>query len=371
MNQKISTLQRFLFLDAFRGLAAVYVTIFHFCSILKEKATLVLPPFVDFLLLRGTICLQIFFVLSGFVIAYSIFRQEITWGFFGKFFIRRSVRLDPPYWAALFLTIMMSLFSVIFFTKPLSDLPTAEVIMANIFYLQDFFQVERINHVSWTLCLEIQLYLFFVALTGVLCWFQKNYNFRTTEKIFDSPVFTIPFGLLFLFSLAQNLDLAFMPHIPGLFIPYWYIFFTGSVLCWVHMQALSVRYYLICFSCLALFFLATTKVQIGETFIVSFLIFILSQKNKLYSLLAVKPCLYLGKISYSLYLTHWMIGGKFMDAMSRRYADRMDIGLGLILLVASLAIAFLTAHYFHLWVELPSLEWSRRLKLTFSRQRTL
>lgn len=353
--------QRFRFLDSLRGIAALYVTIFHFYSILKDKTDFILPSLLNSILLEGTIGVQIFFVLSGFVIAYSIYRQDINLSFLGKFFIRRSVRLDPPYWMALFLSLLGALFSITFFTKPVETLPSAGEILANLFYLQDFLQIERIIHVSWTLCMEIQLYLFFVALTGTLLWIQKVCNLKIKEKVFDTPIFLWVFGILFLFSLIQNLPI--FPLVPGLFTPYWYPFFLGSLLCWVYMDALSVRYYWMCCTLMIGFLWYAPIKQMEEILVISLMIYTVGFKNRLHDLLTFQPFQYLGKISYSLYLTHWLFAGKFMDAMARRFAEEMDMTTGVVLLMLSLFIAILCADFFYRWIERPSLRWSQKLKI--------
>jgi peptidoglycan/LPS O-acetylase OafA/YrhL len=43
---------------------------------------------------------DVFFVVSGFVIAHSLFGATITPKYAERFILRRSLRLDPPYRAA-------------------------------------------------------------------------------------------------------------------------------------------------------------------------------------------------------------------------------------------------------------------------------
>lgn len=354
--------QRFLFLDALRGIAALYVALFHFYSILKEKTQFSFPALIDMILLEGAVGVQIFFVLSGFVIAYSIYRQNITLEFLTRFFIRRSVRLDPPYWIAILLTLLASSFSVVFFTKPIDDLPSFRDIAANLFYLQDFLQMERIIHVSWTLCLEIQLYLFFVAFTGLLLWMQKIGKMK--EKGFNSFIFLLAFGSLFLFSLAQNLKFSYFQPMPGLFTPYWYNFFIGCLLCWVHLKAVRLRYYWLSCACMIFSLLIAFNKQVSEALLISLIIYGVSAKGRLHDLLAFQPFQYLGKISYSLYLTHWLFAGKLLDALARRFSDQIDPIAGVALLGLCLMVALITAHFFYQWIEFSSMRWSRQLKAT-------
>jgi peptidoglycan/LPS O-acetylase OafA/YrhL len=110
---------------------------------------------------HGTIGVQIFFVLSGFVIAFSIGRQFITARYLGVFILRRSVRLDSPYWCAIALAGAFILFRA--HVSPAHVIvPSASNIVAHLFYLQNILHTPEINVVFWTLCLEVQLYSLFV-----------------------------------------------------------------------------------------------------------------------------------------------------------------------------------------------------------------
>jgi len=47
----------------------------------------------------GWLGVQVFFVLSGFVMSQTLARYTVTPRFVGNFILRRSVRLDPVYWS--------------------------------------------------------------------------------------------------------------------------------------------------------------------------------------------------------------------------------------------------------------------------------
>lgn len=49
----------------------------------------------------GSAGVAIFFVLSGFVITHSFVKRPFGVQGLGEFAIRRSIRLDPPYWACI------------------------------------------------------------------------------------------------------------------------------------------------------------------------------------------------------------------------------------------------------------------------------
>ena len=59
----------------------------------------------------GHLGVQIFFVLSGFVISYSVSRYRVDARFIGRFALRRSIRLDPPYWMSISLLCLGSAYA--------------------------------------------------------------------------------------------------------------------------------------------------------------------------------------------------------------------------------------------------------------------
>ena len=91
---------RLLYVDALRGVAATGVMLFHFsghriCGELNQQ----LPDChsLGTCDMANWVC-RSSFVISGFVIAYSVRGYQMSGRFLGRFALRRSVRLDPPYW---------------------------------------------------------------------------------------------------------------------------------------------------------------------------------------------------------------------------------------------------------------------------------
>src|SRR5262245_40692514 len=91
-------------LDLLRGLAVLAVTWFHFTNCTELVKT-------DWLRASGThgwLGVEVFFVISVFVIPYSMYcggyrpKQD-----FGRFLAKRVVRLEPPYLVSLLLVIAL------------------------------------------------------------------------------------------------------------------------------------------------------------------------------------------------------------------------------------------------------------------------
>src|ERR1700744_3920986 len=80
-------------LDALRGLAAVGVAAYH------------AYPYTFFL---GWIGVDLFFVLSGFLITSIILEHAGKPGFFGTFYFRRALRILPVYYLTLFAALALN-----------------------------------------------------------------------------------------------------------------------------------------------------------------------------------------------------------------------------------------------------------------------
>lgn len=163
----------------------------------------------------GHLGVPIFFALSGFVIAYSLRDAEPSWAMFGRFVVRRSLRLDPPYWAAIALALAMAWLSARVIHKPWHA-PAAPTILAHLFYLQGLLQAPAINPAFWTLTYEVQFYLFFVATQVV------------TAKLAPRHGATAAWIIFYALAIGSALGL-FGSLWPGVFFGLWANFLVGAL----------------------------------------------------------------------------------------------------------------------------------------------
>ncbi|MFF4352861.1 acyltransferase family protein [Streptomyces sp. NPDC001530] len=145
-------------LDGLRGLAALYVLLFH-CWLLT------FPGFPDNSgpswlgwLMYGRLAVVFFLVLSGFSLAISPARNGWQLGGGVRFLRRRAWRILPPYWAALVLSLMVAWFVV-----PASHLgpPSDKSILVYGLVVQDIFMAPTPNGAFWSIGVEAELYLVF------------------------------------------------------------------------------------------------------------------------------------------------------------------------------------------------------------------
>ncbi|SCG44016.1 acyltransferase family protein [Micromonospora inositola] len=136
-------------LDGLRLLAALMVVSYHYFG------------FVSMPTAYGWLGVELFFLISGFVICMSSMGHTV-----GQFMTSRIVRLFPAYWFGVLLTSAVLLIWQV--RKP----PSLAEIAANLTMLQGGIGVRRIDGVYWTLWVELRFYLLFSAVV----WFGVTYR---------------------------------------------------------------------------------------------------------------------------------------------------------------------------------------------------
>lgn len=150
---------RFRELDGLRALAALAVVVSHFTGAYNSRYIDDPKPIFDFP--QGAFGVQLFFLVSGFVILMSASRARKP----SDFVISRASRLYPAYWLSLVLAVLLNrLFQI-----PHSEMSLGETII-NLTMVQRWFQVPNVVDVYWTLTVEIQFYiLIFLLLLLTRC----------------------------------------------------------------------------------------------------------------------------------------------------------------------------------------------------------
>lgn len=167
-----------------RGMAALLVFIFHFSVLTGMESFGVGGVDLGTIIKSGHIGLDIFFVLSGFLIFRSLYLHGVNW----QYFKRRFLRIAPIYYVALAVCVA--------FLVPESLFSWAGwwSILSHVLFVQSFDSAtySSINPVLWSLSVEMIFYLFlplfflitkkrdlrmwigFVLMIGLAFWF-RNY----------------------------------------------------------------------------------------------------------------------------------------------------------------------------------------------------
>lgn len=168
---------RLPFLEGLRAVAALYVVVSHCCSMADGRRTVGMashsPPWLlDIFnwLTRGNLAVASFIVISGFCLQLSLYqRSDGQIAKLSKFYKRRALRILPPYYAALLISIAVALNVTQYQHTPPFTLyvPVGQTEIVTHALLIHNFNVNwmyKINGVMWSIALEAQLYVLFPIL---------------------------------------------------------------------------------------------------------------------------------------------------------------------------------------------------------------
>jgi peptidoglycan/LPS O-acetylase OafA/YrhL len=346
---------RLPFIHGLRGIAALSVALMH-CyesTPVGDRVMTTIPRIADYIIRRGFVGVDLFFVISGFVISLTLYKRLTTFGEFGRFFLRRQMRLDPPYWTAIALSVGSALVINHFRPQTAAPLPSVGDVIAHLFYLQGFLGIKEIVGIFWTLCQEIQFYLFFGV---VILLFQKSSVSGRTIGWVMLP--------LYILSVLCFWDL--LPSPRGLFLQRWYEFFTGVTLFLFWRQQVSLMQLLVYQGTLLLMVLVSPPTDNGMAWlttatvlVISIVFAIASRTSGMKTWLDTPVMRYFGTISYSLYLMHAVIGIRLLKVMVGPGDSAVKAW---VLYAAALLVSVAASDVTYRLIEMPSMNLSHRMK---------
>jgi peptidoglycan/LPS O-acetylase OafA/YrhL len=315
--------RRLDFLDALRGLAALAVVMYHFTDDPAARPGGALASPVTAVTQYGHAAVYIFFVLSGFILPWSMDRAKYQWSQCGKFLSRRLLRLWPP--CALVLILMA------YHKHGFAEWQALwNELWPQLTYTSGILEKPRYLEIFWTLELEMQYYLL-IALIFPLLVHRHTWASRVAMAVLCAAPH---------FSDHRQ----WLPHYLGFFAMGTAIFLWKSGRChWCEMA---------CWLLLAL--LGSQRdyswLNLGSGLLAVAIILAEPPAGRL--LVA------LGNISYSLYLTHFM-ALRIAGLVLPQTTDTAAKYLGLVIVYLLWALGFATVFYFI--SEKPSQKWAARL----------
>ncbi len=350
--------QRFQTVDALRGLAALAVVFYHVQGALNRGSQSWFPDPLRHLAEGGHFGVNVFFVLSGFVIARSVRDGSMTLAYLGRFTLRRSIRLDPPYWSAILLEVLLIGLGLAVFPSLATPLPSLAQLLAHTVYLQDILGYGHLIPIFWTLCYEFQFYLTFV---GVLV--LGHLLARRLGRRAGTIALAMVFATLFFTSIAAHHGwLAGVPR--GVALDRWYEFFTGVVAWWVVSGVLPPVTLLAVWGANGM--LARHPDSLIEVVLlvsVSSLCLLGARYPAFDQYFRARPLQFLGAISYSLYLYHASIGWRVVSLAQHFAGTSLPPLLGILTWLAAVGAAIVVGWLGWRLIERPSMQFSRRIKL--------
>jgi len=308
-----------------RGIASFMVLLFH--SILAKN----FPEayYVKDICFYGHFGVSVFFIISGFIIPYSMFSKDYRISDMKNFFYKRLLRIEPPYVVSIALVLVLNWSNT---WSSWYNGPAFTVDWSNVFghlgYLNVITRQHWLNDAYWTLAIEFEYYI-------ILAFTYPLITHRSKAVMFTS--YFIMLAATFIPDDGRNI----FTHLP--------LFLVG----------------------IALFLFRCGKVSLTEFFIMTIaaLAVMLRYGWPLFAiaiatLLCIqfikkvpKAFMLLGTISYSLYLTHNVVVTRLWGLLDR-YAHWTGVWMRWVLCIA---LCVLIAYIYYLLVEKPFLNLSKKL----------
>lgn len=292
-------IKRFESLDAFRGICAISVVLYH----MNISNSITEMDFFN----NSDIFVEFFFVLSGFVLAHGYgYKREL---YFFPFLISRFFRLYPLHITMLIVVLLIECGKllaykyggIVFNNIPFSGKNSVSEIIPNLLLIQSWLPSSNpisFNGPSWSISVEFYLYIIlFVTIT----LFNKLNSFS--------------WGLISLASfimITSDIDYLTALSVKGLAC-----FFGGAFTYSVYRNFSELKIHPILGNTvelaliLAVFYVVKTDINhklIIATLLFCFVVFTFSFESGIVSkALKTKPFKVMGKLSYSIYLIHFSI----------------------------------------------------------------
>ncbi|MDY3090438.1 MAG: acyltransferase family protein [Porphyromonas sp.] len=347
-------------IDGLRAIAVLSVVIFHLHGAW-------LPS--------GFLGVDIFFVISGFLITSIIYRDIQGGSFtFKDFYLRRIKRILPVFFVVLFTAILVGIFLMPVennFVELKKSALASTFFAANLYFMRGggYFdpnlEDKPFLHI-WSLSVEEQFYFVFPILLILLLRYEWSRKYKY-PILLSLGAATLGLSFVSLEPLGIDWDTYYMPHlrVPEMLVGALLAMAWSDGLLRKFEDKLASRLSLLCLAVLFVcFFLTGVFVPPFFPGVASLipciaaagLLYLNAQPTSSSRLLSNAFVVWIGKISYSLYLWHWVVLAWF----------RYVYGVGPLepqqLVVASLLMLFLSvlSYYF---VEQPTRHWKVSFRL--------
>ncbi|MDQ1548102.1 MAG: hypothetical protein QOH69_3006 [Actinomycetota bacterium] len=200
---------RIVGLDGIRGLAALYVVLYHIFLRAWPGGAAAHAPLWAAWLDNGRAAVIVFIAVSGFSLAISPARSGWRFASIREYARRRAWRILPPYWAALGFSLLMVWFVL---AQPGWAVPDGKSVVVYGLLVQDAVETGSPNRAFWSIAIEAQLYI----LLPVLLLIVRQFSAIAMAALVAAIVATI--GLLAPhFSWANDALVKFTPDLAVLF----------------------------------------------------------------------------------------------------------------------------------------------------------
>jgi peptidoglycan/LPS O-acetylase OafA/YrhL len=338
-------------LTGVRFFAALWVVCFHFSGHLKELLPVLNPlqPFFS----HGASAVLFFFILSGFILSYNYF-PSYQYGNHLDFIWRRFCRIWPVHMAMIILFYVLFLICFILGISISMDSFNCKLIILELLMVRTWSNSELLmNKPAWSIHAEWFAYIFIFPLAFYVFHKQRGIFIA----LFLPFLILAVFGLFPFYKIPSVAIYIALPFFAGAGIyqlrTYFPLFDKSQYLSFISIVGISVCLY---------YTNHNSIFRAGLYLCFAALIFSLSfEKCIISKILGSKLFVYGGLISYSLYMTHYLIDFIYCPIFARLHLVNplAKSFAGVLMLFFTLALA---AFFYH-FIEEPSHRFLRKFKI--------
>lgn len=334
-------------LTGIRGLAAFIVVFYHIESYLA--------PYVNHITLtvikHGYLAVDFFFILSGFVIAFNYFEKlslpskKIIY----QFYIKRIARIYPLHLLVL-LTYLSIPIAYLMTGKDLGETNkfSQESFLLSLFLMQAWGWVESLtwNIPSWSISTEMMAYLLFPLMVFILSRSGHRWGVKGAITAFVLALFII----IFIFSGTKNIG----DNIQTLGILRCALeFFCGVCIWYITKNSVNIPYGKAMFYGGGVLFLLLVASNIPNYYYVPLTMSLIilgsvSCQSVVNDFFSHHIFIWLGNISYSVYLTHYII----RDWFKLLFLDSSQASI--LWIISYVVIVLLVSHILYKYYEIAA-----------------
>ena len=329
-------------INTLRGFAALAVCFFHTSS--YSTLSVAQIDFLNYISRYGFLGVQVFFVISGFILPYALYKSRYETKLFFTFIFKRYIRIAPAAYVSIFIILAFFWLPKIFLNKTIRVFDPEQFsitnLPSNLLFIAAFVNKKWIISVLWTLAIEFQYYILLGLLFNVMM--KSKYNFLIINTIF-CIIGCLPFN---------NYGRDYFYYAPLFGMGFATFLFTGKII--------DKYFYLICmliFSAFG-FFIMT---QATKTFHLELLVGVVTCLFILFANFSNKITDFFGNISYSLYLNH-LVFSAYLDFLFKLFFKKQTTTVGNVAVVILFyLVMFLGNYLFYKIIELPFTNLSKKV----------
>lgn len=350
-------------LDAAKGLAACLIVAHHLAFYGRPADILmnVAPGIIRFLFDDARMIVQLFMVVSGFVLAWTQADGLVSWQAAWQAVARRYLRLLVPYACMLVILVMAaSLLGDIGVGNALVESISVGQFIAHLLFLQGLLGYENLSAGAWYLCIDMQFAVLFFTLAALVS------DYHACRNLTSSSVRNVALVLAGLGSISAW----YWNRIPAWDNNVFYFlapFVLGCLVAWQRRG--TIRSWELCIY--AVLLAAACLIDFRPRLIIALLcgiaVWMVAQFGSQWRM--PRPLVWLGKVSYSLFLIHYVVACSLMVLLDT-WMGSSPLRAGCLLLVC-FGLSLLAAAWLHYSVEKPLLRWLRSSRTSPARRQWL